>query len=319
MANESTEYVREFLRHLDERLLRALTAAPTDQQFELADLIAAGCPHYLAFEFLRKAEQHQWSDQSGYLSPGFRQALQDHQAPSPIVSQRALDRLPAEERPRERLLRLGAKALSAEELLAILLRTGSADRGVLELARDLIADHDGLLGLAEKDYAELTEIAGLGEAKIASLAAALEIGRRLGQAARRPRPPLTDPHLVAELLAHELTPLGHEEFWCLPLDARCRLIGEPRRISKGDIDGTEAGPRAFFRTALKAGAVQAIAAHNHPTGNPGPSSADQQVTNRLIAAGQTVDCALLDHLIIGDQQRWYSFRRSQSHLFQSDT
>ena len=73
----------------------------------------------------------------------------------------------------------------------------------------------------------------------------------------------------------------------------------------------------FFRTALKAGAVQAIAAHNHPTGNPGPSPADQQVTTRLVAAGTLVDCPLLDHVIIGDQKRWYSFRRAQPNLFQA--
>ena len=132
---------------------------------------------------------------------------------------------------------------------------------------------------------------------------------------RRERPPLTEPQYVAQLLAAEMTPLGHEEFWCLPLDARCRLIGEPRRVSRGDVDGTDAGPRNFFRIALKAGAVQAIAAHNHPTGNPGPSAADIAVTKNLRQAGKTIDCELVDHLIIGDNERFYSFRRSQPQLF----
>jgi len=113
----------------------------------------------------------------------------------------------------------------------------------------------------------------------------------------------------------ELVLLDHERFWCLPLDPRSGLIGEPRQISQGDIDGTDAGPRAFFRAALTAGAASCIAVHNHPTGDPAASPADLAVTTRLVAAGRTLDVRLVDHLIIGDQGRFVSIRRNHPECF----
>ena len=164
------------------------------------------CLHYAALAGLRLLQQHQALDGQHHLSTTLRHALR--QALSQAVQQRlgeerekhnglenpsssshdskrtsSVHCLPASERPRERLLRLGSAALSAEELVAILLGTGSHEQDVLELARQLIIDYDGLLGLAQLDNEELQLIHGLGPAKIASLSAALEIGRRLGQQA----------------------------------------------------------------------------------------------------------------------------------------
>jgi DNA repair protein RadC len=155
----------------------------------------------------------------------------------------------------------------------------------------------------------------MGPAKAAEIAAAFEIGRRLAQSKRRTRPSLRTPEDVAELLSADLVGLRHEELWCLPLDVHSRLIGEPRVISKGDIDGTDAGPRAFFRQALAAGAASCIAVHNHPTGDATPSAADRAATSKLVAAGRAIGVALVDHFIIGDGGRVTSLRRVEPRLF----
>jgi DNA repair protein RadC len=223
--------------------------------------------------------------------------------------------LPAGDRPREKALRDGIEALDDAELVALLLRTGTADEGVLAQARRLLDQHEGLVGLTRRRPEELEEVHGLGPAKATVIAAACELGRRLANAALRERPVLASPEQVAALLAPLTAGLMHEEFWCLPLDARTRLIGTPRRISHGDIDGTDAGPRAFFRGALAAGAVAAVAIHNHPSGDPSPSAGDRAVTRRLVAAGRLVDVPLQDHLILGDGGRFVSLRRDEPGLW----
>jgi len=288
------------------RFLAAALAAPLP---ELAALIAAGVPHYQAVDLCRRLRQAGEIGDSGWVAAaqaGYAELL----APA-----RRLDRLDDHERPREKALRSGIAVLADAELLALLLRTGSASAGVLELAETLIADHGGLIGLAGRDVQELVESAGLGPAKAAEIAAAFELGRRLAQSRRRTRPRLSTPEEVVEALAGDLVALVHEEFWCLPLDGMSRLLGEPRQVSRGDVDGTEAGPRAFYRHALTAGAVRAIAVHNHPDGNPEPSPEDRAVTRRLVAAGRTVDIHLVDHLVLGDGGRFVSLRRDEPQLF----
>jgi len=227
-----------------------------------------------------------------------------------------LQRLADSERPREKALRSGVSALGDAELLALLLRTGGQG-GVLELAETLLDHHDGLLGLADHTVGELATHKGMGPAKAAELAAAFELGRRLARARRRERPPMRNPEEVIDFLRPELAPLGHEEFWCLPLDARSRLLGEIRVVSRGDVDGTDAGPRAFFRAALRSAAVSAIAVHNHPSGECTPSRSDLRVTRRLVEAGRHVDLPLADHLIVGDAGRYCSIRREHPELFAS--
>ena len=109
--------------------------------------------------------------------------------------------------------------------------------------------------------------------------------------------------------------LDHERFWCLPLDARCRLIGDPILVSAGDIAGTEAGPRTFYRGALRCGAHSAVAVHNHPTGDAGPSPEDRAITKRLVVGGKTLDISLSDHVVIGPGRAFYSLRREAPELF----
>jgi DNA repair protein RadC len=299
------------------RFLSAALSCPAPSP---AELVAAGVPHYEAALYCRRLESagelrgDGWTDAArrGYqalLASLAAEAETVAPAGAPRPSRR-LAQLREEDRPREKALRSGIKALSDGELLALLLRTGAGDEGVMELADRLLAEHDGLVGLARCGLDALAGTRGLGPAKTAEIAAAFELAVRIAQAGRRrDRPRLRAPEEVAAYLAAELVMLRHEEFWCLPLDARGCLIGEPRVASKGDVDGTEAGPRAFFRLALAAGAVSCIAVHNHPTGDPSPSGPDRAVTVRLVQAGRTLDLPLHDHLIMGDGGRFVSLRR----------
>lgn len=167
--------------------------------------------------------------------------------------------------------------------------------------------------LTTSDPLALQHALGLEPAAARRLAAALELHRRLLRT-RRPRTPLNQPELVAQAML-PLTLRDHECLWCLCLDVHSRLIGEPIQVSQGDIDGTDAGPRAFFRNALSRAACTAIAVHNHPTGDPSPSAADAAVTRRLVAAGRAVDVPLVDHVIVTATGAFVSLRRHQPGLW----
>jgi DNA repair protein RadC len=281
--------------------------APTTES-----LVAAGVPHYEAAHFCRRLQA------AGELVAGvWDMAARDgyRQLLAPVTEQpNKLERLHDSDRPREKAIHSGIQSLSDTELLALLLRTGG-EEGVLEFADRLLQEHDGLLGLSRCEIERLLKSRGIGPAKATELAAAFELANRVATATRRrERPKLTTPESAVEHL-RELVLLDHERFWCLPLDPRSGLIGEPRQISQGDVDGTDAGPRAFFRAALSAGATSCIAVHNHPTGDPSASPADLAVTTRLVAAGRTLDVKLVDHLIIGDQGRFVSIRRTYPECF----
>jgi DNA repair protein RadC len=249
------------------------------------------------------------------MAAGRQQRAQDG-APSRPAAGRRLAQLRPLDRPREKALGSGIAALDDAELLALLLRTGLPDEDVLSFSARLLAEHDGLTGLARCDLATLVAIRGLGPAKAGEIAAAIEIARRIaGAAARRERPLLRTPEQVAAYLALGMAVLGHEELWCLPLDARQRLIGAPRVASLGDVDGTDAGPRAFFRLALAAGASSCIAVHNHPSGDPAPSLPDRRATVRLVLAGRTLDLPLDDHVVLGAGGSFVSLRRAHPECF----
>lgn len=176
-------------------------------------------------------------------------------------------------------------------------------------------DEVGLLAMTSLDPIALMTISDLPPAQAGRFVAIVELARRLATGRRPDRVSLTKPEDVCAVMAPTLAAKSHEEFWCLPLDCRKRLIGRPRIISRGDVDGTDAGSRAFMREALLAHATSAIAVLNHPTGDPSPSPADHAVTVRLVSAGRTVDVPLLDHIIIGDGGRLVSLRRDAPELF----
>lgn len=307
-----------FLVIRPEAAKRFISAAVALDAPALDGLVAAGVPQYDVHDFLRRLVQHGEVRDGTWVAEarnGYAALLDRAVSPVPDAPAKRMTTLAEQDRPREKALRTGIDSLADGELLAILLRTGAGDEGVLEFAQRLLVDHDGLVGLAGMDVVQLCESKGLGPAKAAELAAAFEVGRRLRQAGRRQRPVMRTPEEVLAAIGPDLVALPHEELWCLPLDRQSRLIGEPRQVSRGDVDGTDAGPRVFFRLALAAGACTCIAVHNHPSGDATPSAADRMVTTRLVAAGRTIDVALVDHVIVGDSGRFTSLRREDPSLF----
>jgi DNA repair protein RadC len=173
---------------------------------------------------------------------------------------------------------------------------------------------EGLLGLTSLAVPALSTTLHVTHRAARRLAHALELHRRILRARIPDRPIIKTPEAVHEVML-PWADLDHERFWCLALDCRCRLIGDPIMVSAGDIDGTEAGPRTFFRGALRYGAISVVAVHNHPTGEVAPSAADRHITGRLVAAGRTLDITLTDHVIIGPGGASYSFRRDRPEMF----
>ena len=207
--------------------------------------------------------------------------------------------LPLDERPRERLLRGGAAALSDGELLAIVLRTGLPGEMVTELAGNVLAEFGGLWGLAAASNEQLARRRGLKGAKVAQLKAAIEIGRRMANSAPDVRPQVTAPDDVDRLVRFEMAGLEQEEMRVLLLDTKHRLIGGPRTVYKGSVNATSVRVAELFREAVRENAVAIILVHNHPSGDPTPSPEDARVTADVRRAAQQLDVELLDHIVVG--------------------
>lgn len=206
---------------------------------------------------------------------------------------------PASERPREKLLARGAGTLSDAELLALFLGSGTTGRDAVASARDLLAAHDGLRRLLDRDARALTRLRGIGPARACLLAAALELGQRHLAAQLARGEALADPDAAGRYFAQRLRGLDHEVFAALYLDTRHRALGF-EELFRGGIDGAEVHPRVLVQRALAHGAAAVIVGHNHPSGNPDPSAADRAVTVRLKQALALVDVRLLDHFVVGD-------------------
>jgi DNA repair protein RadC len=206
---------------------------------------------------------------------------------------------PEHERPRERLLAAGAGALGDAELLALCLRTGTHGASALDLGRRLLAHAGGLRPLLDLPAAELARLPGVGPARACALAATLELGHRHlhGQLARGEA--LTDPGRAAEYFARRLRHLPHEEFACLFLDTRHRLLAF-ETLFRGTLDGAEVHPREVAKRCLALNAAAVILGHNHPSGSAEPSAADRAVTARLKQALALVEVRVLDHVVVGD-------------------
>ena len=206
---------------------------------------------------------------------------------------------PEDERPREKLLRHGAQALNNAELLAIFLRTGVTGKSAVDLARELLAEFGGLVGLLSASEAAFCQAKGLGKAKYAQLQAVLEMSRRYLREEIAGRDVLTSPEATRQYLKSRLRAYQHEVFACLFLDNRHRII-EYKELFRGTIDGASVHPREVVKRALHYNAAAVILAHNHPSGVAEPSRADIQLTRRLVDALALVDIRVLDHFIIGD-------------------
>ena len=210
-----------------------------------------------------------------------------------------LSHWPEAERPREKLLTLGAQALSEAELLAVLLQTGSPGRSALDTARQLLLEFRSLRGLLTADRPAFCSVRGLGPARYALLQAALELSRRHYAERMRSGPPLANPRATREFLRTQLRDREHEVFCCLFLDNRHRVICFDE-VFRGTIDGASVHPREIVKLALARNAAAVILAHNHPSGVAEPSQADELITQRLRDALALVDIRVLDHVVVGD-------------------
>ena len=206
---------------------------------------------------------------------------------------------PRNERPREKLARLGPAGVSDAELVAIWLRSGRPGLNVVELARALLTEFKSLRGLLGADRERLCRQPGIGPCRYAELQAAFELARRHYLETLQSGPPLTSPRLAGEYLQAQLRDRDHEVFCCLYLDSRHRLIGF-EELFTGTIDGASVHPREVVKRALARRAAAVILAHNHPSGIAEPSRADEAITIRLREALALVDIRVVDHVIIGD-------------------
>lgn len=206
---------------------------------------------------------------------------------------------PMNERPREKLLNLGAVNLSDAELLAIFLRTGVRGRSAVDLARDLLQHFGDLRRLLTASSKEFCNAYGLGIAKYVQLQAVLELTKRHHQCKLQRSDPLTDPHTTRSYLMHCLRDEPIEKFGALLLDNRHRVI-EYVTLATGTLNQASVHPREVVRTVLNKNAAAIILAHNHPSGISEPSSADKRLTNRLKDALALVDIRVLDHFVVGD-------------------
>ena len=214
--------------------------------------------------------------------------------------------MPRSERPRERLVSLGASALSSVELLALLIGAGGTGSSALQVGQLLLAGVGGSLRrMAMQPVAALTATTGEGIARAVTVHAALELGRRLASETRDDGAPVRSPRDVARLFAPRLEDLPVEEFHVAILDAQHRLERDIT-ITRGLLTSSLVHPREVFREAIAERAAAVILVHNHPSGDPTPSADDRIVTEQLVAAGKVLDIPVHDHIIIG-RGRYVSF------------
>lgn len=218
--------------------------------------------------------------------------------------------MPESDRPREKMVRLGAGALDTAELLAIFLRTGMKGRSALQIGRDLLEKHGSLTMLAQLPVKALAMEPGLGLAKATQLAAALELGVRVARDAAH-QAVLDSPEAIHRHFATQFTHLAHEKLMVVLLDTRLRCLST-HDISTGTLDTTSAHPREVLRPVLHGNAHGFLMLHNHPSGDPSPSKADEDFTKRIVEAAELMQFRLIDHLIIGRPNNgrvpWFSFR-----------
>ena len=217
--------------------------------------------------------------------------------------------LPVQERPYERCIRHGAEGLSDRELLAVLLRTGSKERTVLELAGDLlklVPEKEGFTGLRRLNLEELTSVHGIGTVKALQVKCMLELARRMAREEAGKGIYFKTPASIAEYYMEDLRHLEQEVLLLLMLNQKGRLLKE-KYLFQGTINASVISPREIFLEALSARAVQIIQLHNHPSGDARPSREDLQATKRVFEAGELLGIQLTDHIIIGEHT-YVSFR-----------
>jgi DNA repair protein RadC len=208
--------------------------------------------------------------------------------------------LPEEMRPRERLHNDGPGKLSEAELLAVLLRTGNSSMSAVDLAAYLLTKVGGLKKLAESSAEDLIEFKGIGPAKVAQIKAAFELGRRLSSKEPELKQVIKSPLDVYNLLKDRTRYYDREHFMAVFLNTKNHVI-TVETVSIGSLNSSVVHPRELFKNSIRRSAAALILAHNHPSGDPAPSTEDIDVTQRLAEAGNIIGIQVLDHIIIGEK------------------
>lgn len=207
--------------------------------------------------------------------------------------------MPRTDRPRERIILVGAGSLTNYELLAVLLKTGTSGMGVLEFAEMILRRFGGLSGLDRVTFDQLRQVKGIGEAKAAELIAAIEFGKRIHEAtANRESRQIRSAEDVYELVCAKMRSLDHEELWVINVDSKNRVLAIDQ-LYKGSVNASTIRIAEVFQGAVSRKAMGIILVHNHPSGDPTPSDLDFVVTRNVKEAGRILEIALLDHVVIG--------------------
>lgn len=207
--------------------------------------------------------------------------------------------MPTDDRPRERLDKLGPEALRDAELIAVLFRTGTREKNAVALAEDVLRVFGDLRRLSQASIEEIQKVKGVGKVKAIELKAALELGKRLVNHQKSFTKRIQKPAHVADLLMNTYKDYEIECFMCILMNIRNDVI-KIEKISQGGIDSTVASPIDVFKLAVRIGAPNIIITHNHPSGDPEPSQTDIEITKQLKNAGDILGIQLLDHIIFGD-------------------
>lgn len=224
---------------------------------------------------------------------------------------KSIKEIPLNDRPREKMAANGAAVLTDAELIAILLRTGTAEKSAIDIASELTADgglYKRLAGITRLN--ELTNIKGLGQAKAATVLAALEIGRRIASAKPLEKIHLSCPQDVADFLMPRLRYAAKEQFVVILLNSKNKVIGT-EVVSEGSLSSSVVHPREVYAPAMLHHAAAIMVAHNHPSGDPKPSFEDEEVTRMLSRSGKVLGIPMIDHVIIGDGN-YYSFLENEA-------
>jgi DNA repair protein RadC len=222
------------------------------------------------------------------------------------VKRLTIKTLSEDDRPREKLVKLGRHSLSDAELIAIVLGSGNKDETAVQLAQRMLSDHhQNLNNLAKLSLNDFKKFKGVGDAKAVTIAAVFELGRRRNETRATEKQKIVSSLSAYQIFQKHLADLQHEEFWVLLLDRANQVVRE-EHLSKGGISGTVVDIRLICRMAIENNASGVVIGHNHPSGQIIPSEQDRSITRKLRDALKIFDISLLDHLIIGDM-RYYSF------------
>lgn len=220
--------------------------------------------------------------------------------------------MPNDQRPREKLARLGPASLDNAELMALFISSGTRGRSAIDIGRDLIAKYGSMGALGGLPVEELAKVKGLGPAKASKLAAAFELGTRVAREQLRDDS-LDSPELIHDFFGPQMRHLTQEQVMVAVVDTRLRHIGT-NTVSVGTVNESSAHPREVLRPVITRGAYGFILIHNHPSGDPSPSRSDEMVTKRLLEASELMQIRFLDHVIIGrpsaGRAAFYSFRQA---------